>query len=200
MLSCAAIVDKQEIIRMTDNITIKLLTPSDIHPEMLKSFNDRQVITDIWVKTEDRYTLSKTNEVYMWNDSKRIWISQYLARQMESGGYVAGAFFGNKLVGFASIDGVLEGVQEKYANLTMLFVDDDFKRKGIGRSLFSEMCRCAKGIGADKLFISAIPSYETVAFYFNMGCLDAKQIIEDFVDTEEDRYMEYYLKGSDHQP
>ena len=94
----------------------------------------------------------------------------------------------------------MEGTAEKYANLSMLFVDDDWKRNGIGRSLFTEMCRCAKEMGADKLFISAIPSYETVAFYFNMGCSDAKNIIEDFVDTEEDRYMEYDLKGSSHQP
>lgn len=185
---------------MTDNITIRLLDPSDIHPEMLKSFNDRQVISDIWVKSEDHYTLSKTSEVYEWNDSKRVWISQYLARQMENGGYAAGVFFGDKLVGFASIEGALEGTAEKYANLSMLFVDDDWKRNGIGRSLFTEMCRCAKEMGADKLFISAIPSYETVAFYFNMGCSDAKNIIEDFVDTEEDRYMEYDLKGSSHQP
>lgn len=185
---------------MTDNITIRLLTHSDIHPEMLKSFNDRQVISDIWVKTEGRYILSKTSEVYEWNDSKRIWISQYLKQQMESGGYAAGAFCGDILVGFSSIDGTLEGTAEKYANLTMLFVDDDWKRKGIGRSLFNLMCRCAKEMGADKLFISAIPSYETVAFYFNMGCSDAGGIIEDFIDTEEDRYMEYDLKGSSHQP
>ncbi len=72
MLSCAAIVYKQDITRMTDNITIRLPTHSGIHPEMLKFFNGRQVITDIRVKSEDRYILSKTNEVYMRNGSKQI--------------------------------------------------------------------------------------------------------------------------------
>ncbi len=184
---------------MTDTITIRLLTLSDTHPEMLYSFKDRQVITDKWVKIKDHYELAKTNEVFEWNESKRIWISKYLAQQMESGGFVAGAFCNDRIIGFSSIDGVLEGNQEKYANLTMLFVDNDWKRKGIGRSLFIEMCRCAKEMGADKLFISAIPSFETVAFYFNVGCSDAEQIIEDFVDTEEDRYLEYDLKGRSYQ-
>ncbi len=181
---------------MTDNITIRLLTLSDIHPEMLYSFKDGQVITNKWVKIKDHYELAKANEAYEWNESKRIWISKYLAQQMESGGFVAGAFCNDKIIGFSSIDGVLEGDQEKYANLTMLFVDDEWKRKGIGRSLFIEMCRCAKEMGADKLFISAIPSVETVAFYFNVGCSDAEYIIESFVDTEEDRYLECDLKES----
>ena len=44
---------------------------------------------------------------------------------------------------------------------------------------------------AEKLFISAIPSKETVAFYFSQGCVDAPVVIEEFVDTKEDRYLEY---------
>lgn len=44
---------------MTDTITIRLLTLSDIHPEMLYSFKDRQVITDKWVKINDHYELGK---------------------------------------------------------------------------------------------------------------------------------------------
>lgn len=79
-------------------------------------------------------------------------------------------------------------------NLTMLFVDDEWKRKGIGTKLFHQMCIYAENIKADKIFISAIPSYETVAFYSVMGCSDAKEIINSFVDSENDRYLEYDLK------
>lgn len=75
----------------------------------------------------------------------------------------------------------------------MLFVDDKWKRKGLGKKLFDEICKHAAHKGADKLFISAIPSFETVAFYLNMGCEDAKDIISEYIDTENDRYLEYSL-------
>ena len=48
-------------------------------------------------------------------------------------------------------------------------------------------------MNADKLFISAIPSFETVSFYLSMGCKDANEIIFEYVDTDEDRYLEYSL-------
>lgn len=96
-------------------------------------------------------------------------------------------------VGFCCIDGYLYGKTAKYANLTMLFVDDEWKRKGIGKALFKEICKYAKKKNAKKLFISAIPSVETIAFYFAMGCIDAKEIITDYIDTKNDRYLEYLL-------
>lgn len=179
---------------MIDTITIRLLAPSDIYPEMLESFNHKQITFNKWVKNGDRYELTKTHEVREWSSEKRIWISKYLYQQMNRGGFAAGAFCNNKIVGFSCLDGTLECIQDKYVNLTMLFVDDEWRRKGIGKKLFHQMCLCAETMKADKIFISAIPSYETVAFYFNMGCSDAKYIIYSFVDTENDRYLEYALK------
>lgn len=82
----------------------------------------------------------------------------------------------------------------KHANLTMLFVDDKWQRKGIGRLLFHEICIYARRLGAEKLFISAIPSIETISFYHSLGCTDADEVIPEYVDTEEDRYLEYLLR------
>ena len=93
------------------------------------------------------------------------------------------------------MDGTLAGESTKIANLTMLFVDDRFKRRGIGTGLFRAACLEAKRIGADRLFVSAVPSAETVSFYFRMGCRDAETVPEEFVDTEEDRYLELSLSG-----
>jgi GNAT superfamily N-acetyltransferase len=124
---------------------------------------------------------------------KRNWIADYLRRQIERGGSVVGAFYGDTLVGFCSIDSRLLGRTAKYANLTMLFVDDRFKRKGIGKRLFNFICACAKEMNADKIFISAVSSVETIEFYFRMGCKDASQIIPEYIDTETDRYLELSL-------
>lgn len=175
-------------------VKVKLLIPSDIYPEMLESFRHKQTISNKWIKSGDRYELTKVYEIREWSKEKRIWISQYLSEQMDRGGFVAGAFLDSQMVGFSCLDGILRGAAEKYVNLTMLFVDDDWRRKGIGKRLFQQMCLCAENMEADKIFISAIPSYDTISFYFNMGCSDAQYIIDSFVDTEDDRYLEYDLR------
>lgn len=179
---------------MIGNITVRLLTPSDIYPEMLETFQNKQIISNKWVKNGERYELAKVCEIHEWSKKKKIWVSQYLCQQMNRGGFVAGTFSNNQIVGFACLDGILQGTSEKYVNLTMLFVDAERRRQGIGKQLFQQMCLCAKNMKADKIFISAVPSYDTVAFYFNMGCSDAQYIIDSFIDTEEDRYLEYDLK------
>lgn len=179
---------------MTDNIILRVLKPSDIHPQMLQAFHHKQVISSKWIKKEDRYELMDTYEVREWDSGKRVWITQYLWQQMHRGGFVVGAFCDNRMVGFASLDGVLKGIPEKYANLTMLFVDDEWRRQGIGKALFEQICLCAGKMKADKIFISAIPSFDTISFYLKLGCTDAQYVIESFVDTQQDRYLEYALK------
>lgn len=180
---------------MTDNIIINPLSLLDIYPEMLESFNHKQIILNKWTKKDERYVLTKTYEVREWSSDKRIWISRYLYQQINRGGCAVGAFSDNKLIGFGSLDGILEGASNKYVNLSMLFVDDEWQHKGIGKSLFKQICVFAKSMKADKIFISAIPSDETISFYFRMGCQDADQIIESFIDTENDRYLEYDLNS-----
>ena len=173
-------------------IYIRELKSDDIASDMLLNFNHHQLITEKWVKNHV-WELVKTSELREWDDEKRQWIPEYLKKQIERGGSVVAAYDGDVLIGFGSVDGCLAGESAKNANLTMLFVDDKWKRKGIGKKLFIKLCMCARNMGAEKLFISSIASAETVAFYFSMGCEDAGEIIPAHVDTEQDRYMEYSL-------
>ena len=181
---------------MNDEIAIKVLTHSQIHSDMLKDFRHEQKIREKYVKDGNGYKLRKTDELRQWSEEKRIRLSRYLCRQSGRGGAVLGAFSpGGRLVGFAALDGMLQGMGDKeYANLTMLFVDDEWQRQGIGKKLFEQICLCAKDRKADKLFISAVPSHDTIAFYARMGCSDAEGIVDSFIDTEEDRYLEYVLR------
>ena len=175
-------------------IELKDLTINDIAPDMLLNFDHRSMITKMWVDRSGSWELTAASDVHEWDKEKRMWASGYLRSQLEQGGSVTAAFDGDNIVGFSSIDGDLSGERAKYANLTMLFVDDRWKRKGIGRKLFDRICTNAARMGADKLFISAVASYETIAFYFSMGCEDAKEIISDFIDTDEDRCLEFSLE------
>lgn len=133
------------------------------------------------------------NETRRWGAEKKAWIPVYLKEQIERGGSVIGVFQKDTVIGFVSLDSMLQGNTAKYANLTMLFIDDRFNRRGFGRCLFERICEEANRIGATKLFISAIPSFETIAFYKNLGCIEAQEIISEYVDTEEDYYLEFLL-------
>ncbi len=183
-----------------EKISLRRLNISDLHPQMLIDFHKIQSITSKWVKKDGAWELEKASALRQWDEAKKVWMAQYLRQQLDRNGCVLGAFENNRLIGFAAVDGGIKGQSGKYANLTLLFIDDNWKRRGIGTKLFRQACLCAAGMGADKLFISAVPSYETVAFYFKMGCLDAEEVIDEFVDTEFDRYLEYSLNQGYEEP
>lgn len=174
-------------------ITVKSLSFSDISDNFLTDFSHKQQITAKWEKSNNKWVTVETDVLREWDTEKRKWIPSYLREQTERGGFVLGAFNDDELVGFSSVDGILLGERSKYANLTMLFVDDRFKRKGIGTLLFHCIKSCAADLNAEKLFISAIPSVDTIAFYFSMGCSDADEIIPQFIDNDEDRCLEFPL-------
>ena len=60
--------------------------------------------------------------------------------------------------------------------------------------LFQNAYQYAMILGAEKIFISAIPSVDTIAFYFKMGCVDADEVVSSFVDSKDDRYLEYVFR------
>lgn len=182
------------MIKQAREFVIKQLHTSDIFPGLFDTFAHSQKITKKWIKNRESWVLTDASILREWSSEKRIWISEYIIQQINRGGITVGAFYEAQLIGFCCVDGVLSGNFAKYANLTMLFVDDVWKRNGIGRMLFQEACNHAIALGAEKLFISAIPSVETISFYFKMGCYDAKEIIEAFIDTEDDRYLEIQVK------
>ena len=171
-------------------MNIKQLNIVDISPALLKDFAHRQKITKKWVKRDDVWELADVSLLREWSEDKRIWITEYMCRQIDRGGITVGAFCNESLIGFCCVDGTVSGNSSKYANLTMLFVDDNWKRNGIGKLLLQEAREQAIKLGAEKIFVSAIPSAETIAFYLNMGCVDANEIVGAYVDSEDDRYLE----------
>lgn len=182
------------MMKQSREFVIKQLHTSDIFPGLLDTFAHSQKITKKWIKNREDWALTDVPILREWSPEKRIWISEYMSQQINRGGITVGAFYGAHLIGFCCVDGVLSGDSAKYANLTMLFIDDTWKRNGIGKILFQEARRHAIVLGAEKIFISAIPSVETIAFYLKMGCYDAKEIVEAFVDSEDDRYLEIPVK------
>jgi GNAT superfamily N-acetyltransferase len=68
-----------------------------------------------------------------------------------------GAFVGDRLVGVAVLDG---------ERLYYLYVDADFRGRGVGSSLFA-----AAASRVPRLLVSSIPTRNTVDFYLRRGCV-----------------------------
>ena len=102
------------------------------------------------------------------------------------GGFVVGAFDGEKLVGFCSINREIFGGRNKYVLLDQIFLSTAYRRKGIGRELFFMCVKQAMLWGADKFHIIAGSAEDTLAFYVALGCENAKELNQKL--SEEDKY------------
>lgn len=179
---------------------IRKVDPAELDGAFLWDFDNYQCYHRMWVKKDGQWSLERTSAVRQWNDEKKLQITRYLAWLIKAGGHVFGAYAEGRLVGFLTLDKEYGGSREQYLNLSMLFVDSRYKRRGVGKYLFDESVKEAASLGAEKLFISAIPAEETVAFYFAMGCRDADEIISEWVDMPYDRYLEYQIEPSRIKP
>ena len=173
---------------------IRKIDPAELDGAFLWDFDNYHCYHRVWEKRDGEWSLKPTLAVRQWSSEKKLRITNWLGGTIQEGGQVFGAFAEDRLVGFAVLEKNPGGSREQYLNLSLLFVDSRYKRRGVGSFLFDECAKEAAGRGAEKLFISSIPAEETVAFYFAMGCRDAEETVEEFVDMPYDRYLEYSLK------
>ncbi len=115
-----------------------------------------------------------------------------LKETVKLGGFAMGAFENQRLVGFCSVDKRLFGNHCKYALLDQLFISNEHRRKGIGKKLLLLSADKAKLLGADKFYICAGSAEETIAFYFSIGCVEAKEINKELYEKDtRDYQLEY---------
>ena len=169
---------------------LRTMAFSDFYAGLLDDFVRCERVERLWRKRGNDWILESIPCEKVWDDEKKAWVVSYLARCVEKGGAVTGAFDGGRIVGFSMVEGRLRGTEERYANLAMLFVSSDFQRRGIGARLFRAACERARDLGARRLFISATPKENTIAFYWKMGCRDATEGIPEFIDSPDDRPLE----------
>jgi len=115
-----------------------------------------------------------------------------LKETFEKNGFVVGAFDKECLVGFCSINRDLFGNKFKYALLDQLFISNGYRSMGIGKKLFFMAVDEAKLWGADKFYMCAGSSEDTLNFYVSLGCEDAKEINQElYRQDENDIQLEY---------
>ena len=88
---------------------------------------------------------------------------------VEAGGVMLGAFDDGRLVGFAIFEPPGASLSQELANFAVLHVTRTHRGRGIARALTNEVVRLARGLGAQRLYVSATPTRTTVDFYLKQG-------------------------------
>lgn len=87
--------------------------------------------------------------------------------ELEKGGLFLGAFDGERFVGFGILGPKL---RDGSAELCAVFVDANYRRKGIGSRLMEEIEKRARERGVAAVFIGSNRTESAVNFYLKHGC------------------------------
>lgn len=166
----------------------------DIYPALFKNYDRYQDVKKCWRKEYGDWVLKDIAFTEQWGNKEFIKLCSSLSETLGKGGSVFGAYQNGILIGFASIENELFGINKEYLQLSNVHISFKHRNLGIGKKLFYLVCEKAKELGAKKLYISAHSSQETIAFYRAMGCIEAKEYNSRLVEEEPcDCQMEYDL-------
>lgn len=179
---------------MIGNIVIKKIVQNECVPTLFAHFDRYQEVHRCWRKHGEQWKLQDVSYINNWDNDKKEQIIGYLARCIEGGGCALGMYDENKLIGFASFRALIFGSADQYINLDMLHISNGFRGKGLGKRLFLEICEKARQYGVTKMYISANPAEDSMAFYRKIGCIDALEINQSLQENEPfDCQLEYEL-------
>ena len=175
-------------------IEYKELKETEIDLSLFTSFNRYQDVEQCWRKENGEWILKDIAFTEQWSLNEYEFLVKCLQNTIKTGGTVFGAFYKDKLVGFASLENQFFGSQKEYLQLSSIHISHEKRGMGIGKELFSLVCKKAKEKNGQKIYISAHSSEETQAFYKMMGCVEAKEYNEKLVAEEPyDCQLEYCL-------
>jgi predicted N-acetyltransferase YhbS len=110
------------------------------------------------------------------------------------GGSFYGLFDKAKLIGAAVLENKFIGQNKDRLQLKFLHISRSYRKQGLGKILFTQAVQKAKEMKAQKLYISATPSENTINFYLNLGCVVTPEIDEELFELEpEDIHLEYTI-------
>jgi len=173
-----------------NGIVYRELKPGEI--DLIAGIDRGEEITAVYKFTNNTITLVPHQEtVHRFDPAElhQIISTQYKIQQQ--GGVVIGAFDNQTLAGVASVENLRRGSTEVYYKMDILYVSKQYRGKKIGETLLLQCKEIAKRFGAEKLYISATPTKNTVDFYFRHGAVPAKETdMELFTLEPEDIHLE----------
>ena len=175
-------------------VTYRNLRTDEIDRSLFRAFRRRQVVTKCWRNVDGNWVIRDDPFIDDWSEGDYAVLIQCLRRTLSDGGLVCGAFLGDALKGFVSVEAAPIGSRGQYLDLSSIHVSQDARRMGIGRELFAAARQYARERRAEKLYISAHSAVESQAFYRAMGCVEAAEYQPEHVEQEPfDCQLEYVL-------
>jgi GNAT superfamily N-acetyltransferase len=157
-------------------------------PDELVRFDEidrTETITHIWYMREGRMVLEEEHwDLTDWAPQDKPEILRKLQACLENGGAAWGAFDDDRLVAIAALDGRWYGRADDTLDMYFLHVSNGYRHQGIGRTLFNRARDMAMEMGAKRLFVSGLPSLNTIRFYMAMG-LDIANEVDPVLATRE---------------
>ncbi len=160
----------------------------------IREIDRREIIQKVYKYEKGKLTEKSDffevgNEWWIEHEVEKKFIPR-LEKLYDRGGTIVGVFDGDKTVGMAALNSEFIGEDKDTLDLDILFVSHDYRNKGIGHRLMEIMKEKARELGAEKIYISATPSGNTVKFYRNLGCRIAEEADEGLFEMEpEDIHM-----------
>lgn len=159
-----------------EGITYTPLTQENFGPRSLDKFVRRQHVTHCWRRVGGALALRPVEYVEDWTLAERRGIAAGVLAAVNAGGAAFGAFFRGDAAGFAVLSGKPLGSRGQYADLSLFYVSEPLRGRGIGGTLFRMARAAAREQGAKKLYISAHSAEEVIAAYRALGCVEAEEI------------------------
>ena len=131
---------------------------------------------------------------YGWPSGSEKIYGPVLKNCHDNGGYFLGGYTHGILKAVAVVDTRLMKREPKTLQLKFLHVDRAYRKQGIGGIMFMKAAGKARGLGAERMYISSCENKNTVDFYTHLGCRlseDPDPVLYSF--EPDDIHMEYEL-------
>ena len=171
-------------------VIYKDLLPAELH-RIAEIDRAEEILESYYLQNGQLHLKSDQQTVTHFDEVELDEIIQRQDKLIAAGGRVIGAFDQNTLVGVASVNGIKRGLLHNYLKMDILYVSKSSRGQNIGQNLLEQCKIIAKGLGAEKLYISATPTKGTVDFYLKNGAVITKEVDPElFVLEPEDIHLE----------
>lgn len=174
-------------------MNIRLLQRDEV--PLIWQIDRREVVENIYYLRDGEIILKPDYfDIQGWPPGEAELYTPMLLDCYDRSGMFWGAFENNLLIGAAILESKFIGARQDTLQFKFLHVSRDYRKQGLGRTLFDSAVKRAKALGAKKLYISATPSENTVNSYLRLGCALATEINPELFTLEpEDIHLEYVI-------
>jgi len=161
----------------------RLLERSEL--ALLGEIDRKEIVNEVYYFRDNK--LQIVNEFYNIEGWDLKELHEYIDRLQDiydRNGTIYGAFDNKTIVGLGALESKFIGRNNEQLKLDMLYISNNYRKKGIGKNMVNLLSKKAKELNAKSIYISATPFKNTVDFYFAMGAKLTNEINKDLYELE----------------